>query len=172
MDCKKESTFPGYSVTDSSGKMTDATKRVIELVSDYSAILGACHLVGNDLFAVVKYANSVGAKTLIAHPFFMVPNLKVAEVKQLADLGAISELTAITVLAPVRQNPPPLQLVKEAVESIGADRFIISSDAGQPFCPTPVEALRVYAEALFELGVSKMDLKTMMVEIPEMLLTQ
>ena len=171
MDAKgEERTSKGITLLDSSGELTKETRRVIELVRDYKAILGTCHLSRAELRDVVSYAGEIEVKTLITHPFFSVPNLNKKELKELIDLGGIAELLAITAFNLPTHHRPSLHLIKEAIEEIGPSKFVISSDGGQPFNPTPCEALRVYAESLFELGVPSNDLRTMMVENPERML--
>jgi len=166
----QERATQGITVLTSSGELTHETRRIIELVQAHKAIIGTCHLSREELRAVVKYAGEIGTKTLITHPFFTVPDLGTDELKELTDLGGIAELLAITVFNLPTSHRPPLQRIKEAIDLIGPDKFIISSDGGQPFNPTPCEALRVYAESLFELGVPANDLRMMMVETPERML--
>jgi len=172
MDAKGiERELAGISVLDKRGELIDVVKKVIDLVKDFDAILGTCHLSYDELLAVVRYAREVGAKVLVTHPFFTVPNLSKEALKQLTDLGGVAELTAVTAFNLPSSHRVSLQVVKEAIDYIGPNKFIISSDAGQPFNPVPVEAIRVYVESLYELGVPKTDLRTMMVETPEWLLS-
>jgi len=161
----------GISVVSEDGTLTSEASAIIELVREKKAIVGTCHLSREELHAVVQHAGAIGAKALITHPFFAVPNLSVEELRTLTDLGGIAELLAISAFNLPTAHQASLHRVKEAIDQIGPDKFIISSDGGQPFNPMPSEALRVYAESLFELGVPASDLRTMMVENPERMLS-
>ena len=162
----------GISVVSQSGDLLPETRRIIELVREHNAILGTCHLSRGELRAVASYAGTIGAKTLITHPFFAVPNLSKDELRELTDLGATAELLAITAFNLPTPHRAELKAIHQAIVEIGVGKIIISSDGGQPFNPMPSEALRVYAESLFELGISATDLRTMMIENPERMLSE
>lgn len=161
-----EGNLPGISVLDSAGDLIAEAKAIIHLIASAGAVLGTSHLSFDEMEKTVLHAQRVGAKVLITHPFFTLPNLDVPRLKRLTDLGAIAELCAVTVFNLPTKHRPSLHSIKHAIDEIGPAKFIISSDAGQPFNPAPTEALRVYVESLFELGVPMADLRAMIAETP------
>jgi hypothetical protein len=45
--------------------------------------------------------------------------------------------------------------VVEAINALGPERCILMSDAGQRHNPMPAEALRVFAQSVYESGISE-----------------
>lgn len=160
----------GITVVDEDGKLIPTMIQIIDLVTQYDAILGTVHLSPAEIMEILKYTSKKKTKVLITHPFFTLPNLSLEQLHQMTRMGAIAEVVAVTFFNFPTDHHPTVHRIKEAMDAIGPDKFILSSDAGQPFNPNPVEAIRVVAESLIELGVSKHDLQKIMVENPHHLL--
>src|SRR5919109_272427 len=118
---------------------------------------------------VVKEARDVGVeKIVVTHPFFKVPNLDLDTVEEVARLGAMPEFGYCTI-SPAWQYAAPEKIVA-AVGRVGASRCLLVSDTGQRHNPMPSEALRVFAQTVFEKGVSEQDVVTMIGRNPHDLL--
>ena len=90
---------------------------------------------------------------MITHPFFKVPALDLDGLRALVDQGAYAEFGYCTV-SPM-WNHAPLTRVVEAINDLGPERCILMSDAGQRHNPMPAEALRVFAQSVYESGISE-----------------
>jgi Family of unknown function (DUF6282) len=150
----------GIWVTGADGRLTPVVKEVLDLVAEHQAILGTCHLSPAEIVALVKEARDVGVeKIVVTHPFFRVPNLDLDTVEEVARLGAMPEFGYCTI-SPAWRYAAPEKIVA-AVERVGASRCLLVSDTGQRHNPMPSEALRVFAQTIFEKGVSEQDVLTM-----------
>ena len=49
----------------------------------------------------------------------------------------------------------------EAINAVGPERCILMSDAGQRHNPMPAEALRVFAQSVYESGICEEDVERM-----------
>ena len=58
----------------------------------------------------------------------------------------------------------------ETIRRVGAERIVIASDSGQPRALPPPETLRVYAQLLFEKGITEDQLDLMLRRNPRWLL--
>lgn len=155
----------GIWVTDSDGKLQPVVKEVLELVAQYGAILATSHLSPKEIVALVKEARDVGVqKIVVTHPFFKVPSLDLDTVEELGRLGAMPEFGYCTV-SPAWQYAAPDTIV-EAVRRVGASRCLLVSDTGQRHNPLPSEALRVFAQTVFEKGVAEQDVQRMIARNP------
>jgi hypothetical protein len=133
---------------------------VLALVAEHQAILGTCHLSPAEIVALVKEARDVGVdKVVVTHPFFKVPNLDLDTVEEVARLGAMPEFGYCTI-SPAWQYAAPEKIVA-AVKRVGASRCLLVSDTGQRHNPMPSEALRIFAQTVFEKGLSEADVLTM-----------
>jgi hypothetical protein len=159
----------GIWILDEEGKLKPAVLEVLELVAQHNVILGTCHLSPREIVALVKKAREVGVqKILITHPFFKVPNLDLDTLEELVRLGATAEFGYCTV-SPAWSYASPEKIV-HAIKRIGASNAVLMSDTGQRHNPIPPEALRVFAQTLFEKGLSEEEIRLMIAANPAALL--
>jgi Family of unknown function (DUF6282) len=160
---------PGIAVVARGGELTSETLEVLDLVAQHDAILGTCHLSPAEIHALVGEARRRGVQRItITHPFFKVPNLTLEQLKELVALGAYAEFGYCTI-SPMWGYATPKR-VAEAVQAIGAERCLLVSDAGQRHNPMPAEALRIFAQSLFESGVSEEQISSLIRTNPSELL--
>jgi uncharacterized protein DUF6282 len=144
----------GIEVFDEQGKPIDGLIDVLDLTAQYSGILSTCHLSVPEIRRLVSTARERGVeKIMITHPFFRVPALDLDGLRELVDQGAYAEFGYCTV-SPM-WNHAPLTRVVEAIKTLGPERCILMSDAGQRHNPMPAEALRVFAQSVYESGISE-----------------
>lgn len=142
----------GIWIQDKEGRLKPEVREVLDLVAEHNAILGTCHLSPREIVALVKEARDAGIeKIVVTHPFFKVPNLDLDTLEEIARLGAMPEFGYCTVSPAWHYSTP--ELVAEAISRIGASRCLLVSDTGQRHNPMPSEALRIFAQTLFERGV-------------------
>ncbi len=143
-----------YSVLDDSGKSLSAeAKEIIDIIIAYDATLSTAHVSKEEIYAVVDYGLSKGLKRMcVTHPEAPVPNLDIASMVELAQQGVFMEFCAVNCFP---MTPTfPLDQMKEAIDAVGPDQAIISSDSGQPWMPSPPEAIRTFAQGLHEKGIA------------------
>lgn len=149
--------------------LKEEAKGIVELVRDYGAILGTGHLGKGEIVPLVQFAHELNFdRLLITHPFFNPPNLTVAELVELASLGAKIELCGGN-LYPI-PGVGRIDTYRETVAEVGAQSIVLSSDAGQPRKSLPAEVLRIFAQCLMEKGVTQGEIDTMMKRNPAQLL--
>jgi hypothetical protein len=151
------------------GELKDATKEIVQLIVQHDAILGTGHLDKAEIFQLVEFANREGCrKIVITHPYYSPPSFTLEELEPLVHRGAWLECCAVMAFPPLLQTTIAREV--ELIRRYGADRCIIVSDAGAVPFPAPVESLRAYAQWLYDAGISKENLRQMMVENPSRLL--
>ena len=159
----------GIWVESADGKLHPQIKEVLELVAQYGAILGTSHLAPREIVALVKEAKDVGVeKIVVTHPYFKVPNFDLDTLEEVARMGAMPEFGYCTV-SPAWQYAST-EKIALSVERIGASRCLMVSDTGQRHNPLPSEALRVFAQTVFEKGVAMDDVNRMIADNPRDLL--
>jgi imidazolonepropionase-like amidohydrolase len=67
-------------------------------------------------------------------------------------------------------NYATIDEVVAAIKAVGADHAVLMSDAGQRHNPMPHEALRVFAQSLYEKGLTEEEIRRMVVVKPAELL--
>jgi len=151
------------------GKLSEQTWQVLDLIARYGAILGTTHQSFGEILALVKGARERGVeKILITHPFFKVPGLSLIQLEELVGLGALAEFGYCTV-SPMWAYAT-IEQVEAAIERLGPAHCVLISDAGQRHNPMPAESLRVFAQCLYEKGLSEQSIYQMIVANPAELL--
>src|SRR5512135_488602 len=159
----------GIWVTDNEGQLTESVQEVLRLVAQHGAILGTAHLSPWEIVALVKQAREAGVeKIVVTHPYFRVPNLDLDTLHEVARLGAMPEFGYCTV-SPA-WHYAVVEKIVQSVERIGASRCLLVSDTGQRHNPMPHEALRVFAQTVFEKGIPQADVERMISTNPADLL--
>lgn len=155
----------GIWVADREGKLRPEVKEILELIAEHRAILGTCHLAPREIVALVREARSVGVeKIVITHPYFRVPDIDLGTLEEVANMGAMPEFGYCTV-SPAWQYTAADKIV-ESVERIGASRCLLVSDTGQRHNPLPSEALRIFAQTVFEKGIPLEQVTRMITQNP------
>ncbi len=159
----------GIEVFDAAGEPIEGLIDVLDLIAAHRAILSTCHLSVPEIERLVPLARQRGVdKIMITHPFFKVPALDLPNLRDLVAQGAYAEFGYCTV-SPM-WNHAPLTRVVEAIQALGPEQCILMSDGGQRHNPMPAECLRVFAQSVFESGVSEAGVERMIKENPLALL--
>lgn len=159
----------GISILDDQGTLVPAVSDIIDLVKDADAILATAHLSAAEVTALVPIALERGLpKVVITHPFFKVPALDLETLAGLVHRGAYAEF-AYNTLSPMWRHTDVDQ-VRAAIARLGAERCLLVSDGGQRHNPSPPEGLRVFAQSLFERGVTEEEIALMVRGNPRALL--
>jgi hypothetical protein len=152
------------------GKLKEEVKDIVKVTMEYDAMLGTGHLFRDEVFELVKFARSMKHnKMVVTHAEAKVCGLTKEEIKDLSDLGGIIEVCATIAGPPTYWMT--IEKVKQILDLCGPGKCIISSDAGMPCVPCGPEALRSFAQCLYEKGIPVSDLKLMMIENPKRLLS-
>ena len=107
---------PPLTVVDSNGKVTETTRRCIELIARHNMILATGHLGRVEIFELVKTAREMGTqRVLVTHAEFPSQNLTADEQKQLAGMGAFIEHCFTT----MHTGKAPWDAVLEAIRVVG-----------------------------------------------------
>lgn len=148
------------------------THTICRLVAEHGAVLATGHAGPATVIALAAIAAEEGARLLVTHADFLVPDLTPAEQAELArtypDLWF--ERCAYMCL-PGAPHPRPVDPVVEAIRATGGPaRNIVSSDLGQPELPPYPDGLAAFAADLVAQGLPEADVREMLTVQPARLL--
>jgi hypothetical protein len=159
----------GITILDEGRNLIPEVRQVAELVAAHDAILATGHLTVPEMFALIEEARDAGVKKiLVTHAELDVVSISKEDQMRMADMGAYIE-HSFTPCTHLRQRLDPRRIV-EAIEHVGAERCVMSSDMGQPVNPVPREGFRMFVKTMLHLGISQGDVDIMIRENPEKLL--
>jgi hypothetical protein len=162
----------GMTIWGEDGKISPALLEIMSLVQQARGILGTSHFSPVEIEVLAKKAKEMGVKVLVNHVFFMPRGIDIPYLKRLVDSGAVLELAAVAAnpMAIFQGSDMTVQLSKGLIEAVGPENCVLATDGGQPFNPWPHEALRIFAQVLYDVGIPQRHLEMMMVENPAKLL--
>jgi hypothetical protein len=160
-------TRPPITVLDGSGRISEDTRRCLELIAKHNMILATGHLGRHEIFPLVHAARESGVKKIVVtHAEFPSQNLSAAEQRELTSMGAIIEHCFTT----FHTNKATWESVFANVRHSGVENSLLSTDLGQKINPPVAEGFAMFAQKFLEAGFSVDEIRKMAVSNAENLL--
>lgn len=145
---------------DSTGEVLDDVKKILDLIAEYDAVLSAGHFHISEIWPLFEEAKKRGVKRLLVnHPNVFI-EASLADITELAGMGAYLEHAACMVIDCPSNHYPPEELVA-CIKAGGIANSIIGSDMGQMQNPKPVEGYRTVIALLLDLGYTADEVRQM-----------
>jgi hypothetical protein len=160
----------GFSLLDEAGRVRGGVDAVLRLIAAHDAVLATGHLSPAESLELIKQAKDIGvSRIVVTHPSESVVDMKPAQQKEAAQMGAMIEhcFFAVTDSCPGKTQ---LEELRDQVRYVGISSCILSSDFGQVENPHPVEGFAQYLGKMMELGLSADELRVMTHDNPRKLL--
>ncbi|NJN73010.1 MAG: histidinol phosphatase [Limnothrix sp. RL_2_0] len=161
------------------GKLVSEMQDILQYIGDRQIILGTGHISPAEILTVVAAAPQFGIeKILVTHAMATVPGLTLDQMQILADQGALLELTYVNTLMGANSveadhhmwGEVTIAAMAEAIQSIGAKHFVLSTDLGRSLDPSPIEGYQTFLDELAAAGIPETDLNLMSHTNPQWLL--
>ena len=138
---------------------------IFALIAEHDLALAMGHSAPEEVLALIPEARRHGVEQiLVTHVFSQRPSR--AQMQQMADAGAILEIDWYAVYL---GNRTVTEYVS-AIQEIGAEHFLMSSDLGQATSPSHVDGLRAYVTAFRDAGLTDDQIDLMLRRNPARLL--
>jgi len=159
-------TANAISVVDSTGRLTSAAADVVDVAATLGLVVGTGHLSFAESTALAEECVDKDVSVFVNHPLHYATDP--VELKQFTELGAYVEFAAAPLLHP--DNHHTIRQVSAAIEEVGVEHTVLSTDVFSRWVPPEPEMLRMFAEQLTYVGVSAGELDTMLVRNPRRVL--
>lgn len=144
---------PGLSVIDRQGELIPEAYEIIKICKNYNLVLASGHLPIEESIKLCRAATLEGVKFVLSHPLASpLIGATLEQQKEIAQMGGFVEHVFINCM-PMHLRLDPRRIV-EAIEFVGPEHTIMSSDAIEGWNPTPPEVMRMYIGSLLDMGVS------------------
>jgi hypothetical protein len=148
------------SALDASGKLSDDTKQVLDLIAEGDIILAGGHLPASELHLVFAEAKTRGVKKMMVnHPTYIV-GCTDEDIRQMVRLGVYMEHSICMFVEGKAHKYGPDKLA-HLIEVAGVDHTVLCSDLGLTGSPRPVDGYRAIVQQLLDLQFSEADIRTM-----------
>jgi predicted TIM-barrel fold metal-dependent hydrolase len=155
----------------------------LNMLAERTMVLKTGHIAPAESLQLIRLARDAGVeKIVVTHatgsPVMATPK----EQKEMADLGALIEhclikFLPISRLRNIKRFPNwkgtafgDLDYLKASLESVGPERCIAATDAGQIYNPSPLESFIYLLSLLEELGCSAEEMRKMVGNNPRRML--
>ena len=150
------------------GQPVPAMAEIFQLVVANDLIFATGHSAPAESIILLDAARKAGVKrTLVTHVLSSSTRATVEQMKQMAALGATLE---VVWLAHLGNNPLPVSVCVNAIQTVGAEHFLMSSDLGQPGNPVHTQGLRDFITALKAGGITDQQIELITRKNPARLL--
>lgn len=146
------------SALDANGKLTDATKQVLDLIAEADIILAGGHLPASELLIVFEEAGRRGVRKMIVnHPTYIVGATD-DDIRELVKLGVYMEHSICMFVEGRAKKYGPDKLA-HLIAVAGVDRTLLCSDLGLVGSPRPVDGYREIVKTLLDLQMPAADIR-------------
>jgi hypothetical protein len=163
---------PGLRVIDETGRPTKAVQEIFDMVREKDAVLATGHISAEEHHAIVKAFGREG-KVLVTHAgeHLAGPKLSPRQARDLAELGAVIELTAMSCQEVWGIEGKKPEDMVAMIREIGHEHCALSSDYGwNTALPRAATGFKDFLECLWSHGLPEADLTTMAAANPARLL--
>jgi len=165
------------------GQPAPGLAQILKMVAERNIVLKTGHTAPAEILQLIRLARDASVKRIVVthatgSPVMATPE----EQKEMADLGALIEhclvkFMPISRLRNIKRFPKwegtafgDLDYLKASLESVGPERCIAATDAGQLYNPSPLESFIYLLYLLEELGCSAEEIKMMTTSNPRKML--
>lgn len=146
------------SALDTNGKLTDDTKKVIDLIAEADIILAGGHLHVSEQHIMFEEAARRGVKKmLVNHPTYVV-GFGDSDIRQLVSIGVSME-HSICMFIDGKSKKFSADDLAHLIEVAGMDHTILSSDLGLLYAQRPVDGFRSVTQILLDLQMPHATIK-------------
>jgi hypothetical protein len=163
---------PGIPVVDDEGEVLPVVREIFDLVEENDAILATGHITAAEHYAIARAFGRSG-RVLVTHAGEEAsgPSLDKQACVELADLGAVIELSAQTSIPHFGFPGRTTRGLAEMIRAVGPERCVLATDFGwNDELPRPVPGMQSFLDALFIEGIRADDLRLMVSDHPARLL--
>lgn len=161
----------GLTVLNEQGHLRPEVEAILATIAEGGCILGTGHLSPEEVQVLVPRAREVGVRRiLVTHPEWHTTFYPIDLQRELAAHGDVF-FERCFVSTTHRCGYTPFSTIEQAIADVGVESTVIATDLGQPDTPAPTEGLRLYAEKLRSVGFSPDDLRRMMRDNAQRLLS-
>lgn len=145
---------------------------IFEEIAKFDAVLATGHVSPEECFFAIRKAKSAGVRRIIVtHASMPKIGLSPNEQREAAELGAYIEHSFVA-CTEIFSTPLALTTIRDHILHVGADHCILSSDLGQKSNGSPVVRFGRYLADMVDLGISPLQIKKMIRDNPQKLLTR
>lgn len=140
------------------GQLLPQAKAVIAMVAKHHLMLETGHSSAAECLMIIREARRQGVqKIVVTHAMLAPVRMTVGQMKEAASMGAYLEFVYNGVIGANKEST--MQEYAKAIQAVGPDFCIVSSDLGQTGNPLHPDGLAAFLAGLLKEGLSSADIE-------------
>jgi len=161
----------GIEVLTKKGEVLPELKEILGIIADEDMVFSTSHTSTYERFVLIDEARKIGVKKIhVDHPQLSNVRATVDQLAEMAKKGAYISICYCSAIPNFLYEMIDPTEVVEIIRKVGPEHCIGSTDVGQIGNPHPVDAMRLFFQALLLMGVSKQDIEIIFKKKPAELL--
>lgn len=157
-------------ILDDEGAIKPEVLDILEVIKSHDAIMSCGHLDADQTERLIQQASSMGiGRILVNHPNFVI-GAEPERVREWVALGARIEHSICQYDDRTIFYQWGLDVLLGFIKAAGVENTLLGSDLGQANNPLPMDAYQKIARRLLDAGMSKTDVRKLVVDNPAHLL--
>lgn len=157
---------PGITVVDEKGELKDEVKTILDIAKKYDAAVATGHISQEESVLLCREGVKRGNRMILTHPEFSRTIVSAETQKKLAEQGVYIEKCWYN----IAEKECTAREMAAHIRTVGADHCFMVTDRGQNLREHPVEAMKLFMEALLEEGIMEEEIYTMTHTVPQKIL--
>ena len=154
----------GIEVLDKNDEVVPELVEIFKVIARYNIILDLDHISTKERYIITEEAQKYGVKKiLLTHPQWNVNRMSIDQMAEISKMGAYVGLYLYSAFPHFNNPVCDRTEVLKIIEKVGVDKCVMGTDFGSMLNPPPVEGMKLYIRLLLAMGVSKKDIRTMLV---------
>lgn len=142
-------------VVSEDGQVRPETEAVLRAVHRSDMVLCSGHVSPEETLTTFRRAAEIGiTRLVVTHPHADFVGTSVAQMRELADLGAVNEML-YTFVTPAVEHRQTMEHIATQIRDVGVPNCYLSTDGGQAINPPPTEMYRLFIEGLLRNGFTE-----------------
>ncbi|MCC6474535.1 MAG: hypothetical protein IT514_12415 [Burkholderiales bacterium] len=147
-------------ILDDRGRLIPEVEEIVQLVKQAGAFLASGHLSTLEVDELVKRVKEVGCKMVVVTVSTDLPGYPLdAQVSWASDSVFMEH--AYAAISEMPHQKTPIETIVRQIRTVGAEKCLLATDAGNMLLPRNVEAMREFVERLLQAGLAEKEIDTM-----------
>ena len=156
-------------ILDDHGRLIPEVEEIIQLVKQADAFLASGHLSTPEVDVMVKRVREVGCKMVVVTVSTDMPGYPLDAQKSWASDSVFME-HAYAAISEMPHKKTPIETIVEQIRTVGAEKCLLATDAGNVKLPRNVEAMRELIDRLLQAGLTEREIDIMGRSNPKIML--
>lgn len=156
----------GITVVNEKGELKEEVRTILDIAKKYDAAVATGHISPEESLVLCREGVRNGNRMILTHPEFSRTIVPVEIQKELAEQGVYIEKCWYN----IAEKECTAREMADHIRTVGAKHCFMVTDRGQNLREHPVEAMKLFMEAMLQEGITEEEIVMMTHVVPQKIL--